>query len=79
MFRPFDPNTTPTVKPGEPEPLDTVFHDPAYPGFFCGQCSHCGEKLFTFSPPNARTFVKDHAHTATAASVPASAEQASLF
>jgi hypothetical protein len=81
MFRIFDARTTPTIVAGAPEPLDTVFYDPAYPGFFCGECSNCHEKLFSFSQPNVRMFLKDHEHVATeaAASVPVGTEQPSLF
>jgi hypothetical protein len=81
MFRPFEPSTTTTILAGAPEPLDTVFYDPAYPGFFCGECSNCHEKLFAFSQTHVRTYLKDHEHVATAAaaSVPVGADQPSLF
>lgn len=81
MFRTFDLHTTPTIVAGASEPLDTVFHDPAYPGFFCGECSNCHEKLFAFSQAVVRTYLKDHEHVATAAaaSVPVGTEQPSLF
>jgi hypothetical protein len=80
MFRPYDPKFIPIIDPGAPGPLDTIFADPEYPGFLCGTCSGCGEKLFSFSASNVRRFIEDHAHPAeTVLGQTAVIEQPSLF
>jgi hypothetical protein len=80
MFAAFDVHTVPTITPGVPEPLDTVFIDSNYPGFYCGECSVCGGKLMQYMPNGVRRFLAEHEHQdAPRASNTAYVEQPSLF